>query len=454
MSNRYAVILAAGQGTRMKSNLPKVLHTVCGKSMINHVIDQVQLAGFDQTTVVVGHNGEDVKQAVGNSSEFVWQKEQLGTGHAVKQAAPLLAGKEGTTLVISADTPMISAATMQALSDHHEHSGAKVTVLTARVDDATGLGRIIRDSETGDVQRIVEHKDASLKERGISEINTATYCFDNEALFSALEEVKNNNAQSEYYLPDVLEILRNRGERVAAWETYDGAEAMGVNDRLALSQAEKVMQKRINEAWMKQGVTMIDPDQTYIAADVQLSADILLEPGTVIRGNTAIGEGCTIGPHTEITDSQIGMSTNIKQSVVTNSQIGNDVNIGPFAHIRPETVVHDEVKLGNFVEVKKSTVGERSKANHLSYIGDSHIGQDVNVGCGAITVNYDGKNKHLTTVEDGAFIGCNANLVAPVTVGKGAFVAAGSTITEDVPASALAVARNRQTNKESYMDKK
>lgn len=454
MDNRYAIVLAAGKGTRMKSKKPKVLHAVGGKPMVSHVVEQVQAAGFEQTAVVIGHEGEQVQQALGNEVDVVWQTERLGTGHAVKQAEPLLGNKKGVTLVISADTPMISAVTMQALSDHHEHSGAAVTVLTARVEDPTGLGRVIRDTRTGDVEKIVEHKDATPKERGISEINTATYCIDNEALFSALEEVTNDNAQQEYYLPDVIEILKTRGEKVSAWETPDASEALGVNDRVALADAEKVMQRRINEYWMKQGVTFVDPDYTYVSADAELSPDTTLYPGTILRGQTVVGEGCVIGPHSDISDSAIAGFTTINQSTVSLSAIGEHVHIGPFAHIRPETNIANGAKVGNFVEIKKSNIGKDSKANHLSYIGDADVGEDVNLGCGAITVNYDGKEKHLTTIEDGSFIGCNANLIAPVTVGKNSFVAAGSTITENVPGEALSIARSRQSNKEGYMKDK
>ncbi|AXF56587.1 bifunctional UDP-N-acetylglucosamine diphosphorylase/glucosamine-1-phosphate N-acetyltransferase GlmU [Salicibibacter kimchii] len=454
MDNRYAIVLAAGKGTRMKSKRPKVLHTVGGKPMVSHVVEQVQAAGFEQIAVVIGHEGEQVQQALGNDVDVVWQAERLGTGHAVQQAEPLLGKKKGVTLVISADTPMISAVTMQALSDHHELSGAAATVLTARVDDPTGLGRVIRDTRSGDVEKIVEHKDATAKERGISEINTATYCIDNEALFSALHEVTNDNAQQEYYLPDVIEILKAQGEKVSAWETPDASEALGINDRVALSAAEKAMQKRINEYWMKQGVTFVDPDHTYVSADTELSPDTTLYPGTMLRGRTVVGEGCFIGPHSDISDCSIADFTTIKQSTVSSSAIGEQVQIGPFAHIRPETNIANGAKVGNFVEIKQSNIGKDSKANHLSYIGDADVGEDVNLGCGAITVNYDGKEKHLTTIEDGAFIGCNANLVAPVTVGKHSFVAAGSTITENVPGEALSIARSRQSNKEGYLKEK
>ncbi|MBU8908428.1 bifunctional UDP-N-acetylglucosamine diphosphorylase/glucosamine-1-phosphate N-acetyltransferase GlmU [Desertibacillus haloalkaliphilus] len=453
MSNRFAVILAAGQGTRMKSKLYKVLHPVCGKPMIQHVVDQVSGVGLEKIVTIIGHGADAVKDQLGNQVTYALQNEQLGTGHAVMQAEAELAEEKGVTIVVCGDTPLITSETMEALMEHHEHTQAKVTILTANASDPTGYGRIVRNAE-GAVERIVEHKDATEHEREISEINTGTYCFDNASLFAALKQVGNDNVQGEYYLPDVIEILQRQGEVVSAYQTDTFSETLGVNDRVALSQAEQVMKQRINERLMRAGVTIVDPDHTYVSSDAQIGQDTVLLPGTVIQGETVIGDDCTIGPHTEIIDSTVGDRTKLKQSVIHQSQIGNDVNVGPFAHIRPSSEIHDEVKIGNFVEVKKSVFGNRSKASHLSYIGDANVGEDVNLGCGSITVNYDGENKHLTTIEDGAFIGCNTNLVAPVTVGKQAYVAAGSTITNDVPGQALSIARARQTNKEGYVTKK
>lgn len=450
MSNRYAVILAAGQGTRMKSRLYKVLHTVCGKPMVQHVVDQVSSVGVDETVVVVGHGAESVKEVVGPEVEYVLQAEQLGTGHAVMQAEDLLMGKIGTTIVVCGDTPLITNETMEDLINFHENEQAKVTILTAVADDPTGYGRIVRD-ENGNVERIVEHKDASQFERSITEINTGTYCFDNAALFAALKQVGNDNVQGEYYLPDVIEILKAENKLIKAYQTTNFEETIGVNDRVALSNAQKIMQERINNMHMRNGVTLIDPLNTYIDSEVVIGSDTIIYPGTMLSGKTTIGYGCHIGPQTEITNSLVGNQTMIKQSCVSDSEIGNGVNIGPFAHIRPLSKIGDSVKIGNFVEVKKATLGKGSKASHLSYIGDAQIGSNVNLGCGSITVNYDGENKHLTKVEDGAFIGCNANLIAPVTVGKGAYVAAGSTVTEDVPGDSLAIARARQTTKVNYI---
>ncbi|WFA92259.1 bifunctional UDP-N-acetylglucosamine diphosphorylase/glucosamine-1-phosphate N-acetyltransferase GlmU [Bacillus subtilis] len=450
MDKRFAVVLAAGQGTRMKSKLYKVLHPVCGKPMVEHVVDEALKLSLSKLVTIVGHGAEEVKKQLGDKSEYALQAEQLGTAHAVKQAQPFLADEKGVTIVICGDTPLLTAETMEQMLKEHTQREAKATILTAVAEDPTGYGRIIR-SENGAVQKIVEHKDASEEERLVTEINTGTYCFDNEALFRAIDLVSNDNAQGEYYLPDVIEILKNEGETVAAYQTGNFQETLGVNDRVALSQAEQFMKERINKRHMQNGVTLIDPMNTYISPDAVIGSDTVIYPGTVIKGEVQIGEDTIIGPYTEIMNSAIGSRTVIKQSVVNHSKVGNDVNIGPFAHIRPDSVIGNEVKIGNFVEIKKTQFGDRSKASHLSYVGDAEVGTDVNLGCGSITVNYDGKNKYLTKIEDGAFIGCNSNLVAPVTVGEGAYVAAGSTVTEDVPGKALAIARARQVNKDDYV---
>ncbi|UQZ48144.1 bifunctional UDP-N-acetylglucosamine diphosphorylase/glucosamine-1-phosphate N-acetyltransferase GlmU [Bacillus sp. PK3-037] len=450
MDKRFAVVLAAGQGTRMKSKLYKVLHPVCGKPMVEHVVDEALKLSLTKLVTIVGHGAEEVKKQLGDKSEYALQAEQLGTAHAVKQAQPFLADEKGVTIVICGDTPLLTAETMEAMLKEHTQKEAKATILTAVAEDPTGYGRIIR-GESGAVQKIVEHKDASEEERLVTEINTGTYCFDNEALFRAIDQVSNDNVQGEYYLPDVIEILKNEGETVAAYQTGNFQETLGVNDRVALSQAELYMKERINKRHMQNGVTLIDPMNTYISPEAVIGSDTVIYPGTVIKGEVQIGEDTIIGPHTEIMNSSIGSRTVIKQSVVNHSKVGNDVNIGPFAHIRPDSVIGNEVKIGNFVEIKKTQFGDRSKASHLSYVGDAEVGTDVNLGCGSITVNYDGKNKYLTKIEDGAFIGCNSNLVAPVTVGEGAYVAAGSTVTEDVPGKALAIARARQVNKDDYV---
>lgn len=452
MSHRYAIILAAGKGTRMKSNLYKVLHPVCGKPMIRHILDQINPIGLDRIVTVITPDGDAVKAELGEKVDYAIQKEQLGTAHAAMQAAEYLEGLKGTTIVLCGDTPLITGETVSQLLKSHEQAGAAATVLTSIASNPKGYGRVIRNDE-GHVVDIVEDKDATEEQKKINEINTGVFCFDNEKLFDVLKKVDNNNVQNEFYLPTTLSILQEQGEIVAAYQADVFEETLGVNDRLALSKAEVIMKKRINEALMLSGVTIQDPLNTYISADAVIGKDTVILPGTVISGNTEIGEGCIIGPHTELENVKVGNQTNIKQSVVEDSEIGNNVKIGPFAHIRPQSEIGDKAKIGNFVEIKKSIVGEGSKASHLSYVGDAEIGRDVNLSCGMITVNYDGKNKYLTKVEDGAFVGCNVNLIAPVTVGKEAFVAAGSTITDNVEADALAIARARQTNKPNYANK-
>lgn len=452
MSNVFAVILAAGQGTRMKSKLYKVLHPVCGKPMVQHVVDHIQTLDVNRIVTVVGHGAEKVQQQLGDKSEYVLQAEQLGTAHAVQQAEAILGNEEGTTLVVCGDTPLIRPETMQALFEHHQATNAKATILTAIAENPTGYGRILRGNN-GQVEQIVEQKDASAEQQLVREINTGTYCFDNKLLFETLKLVKNDNAQGEYYLPDVIEILQKQGDIVEAYVTDDFEETLGVNDRVALSQAETLMRTRINEKHMRNGVTIIHPETTHISADAVIGRDTVIQPGSMIEGTTVIGEDCIIGPNTQIIDSRVGDRTTIHSSVVRESAIAEDTAIGPFAHIRPLSDIGSHVKIGNFVEVKKSKLDHGSKVSHLSYIGDAEIGSNVNIGCGSITVNYDGKNKFKTIIEDDVFVGCNTNLVAPVKVGKGSFIAAGSTITKEVPEDALAIARARQENKPNYVSK-
>lgn len=452
MTNIFAVILAAGQGTRMKSKLYKVLHPVCGKPMVEHVVDNIQSLNVSRIVTIVGHGAEKVKEQLGDKSEYVLQAEQLGTAHAVRQAEAILGSLEGTTLVVCGDTPLIRPETLESLFEHHQKQNAKATILTAIAENPTGYGRVIRDAN-GQVAQIVEQKDASPDQLLVKEINTGTYCFDNKALFEALKLVKNENAQSEYYLPDVIEILQQQGEIVSAFSCDNFDETLGVNDRVALSQAEEIMRARINEMHMRNGVTIINPLTTHISADAVIGRDTIIKPGVIIEGNTVIGEDCIIGPNSNIVSSRIGDRTTVQNSVVTNSIVGEDTSVGPFAHLRPDSELGNHVKIGNFVEVKKSTLGDNSKVSHLSYIGDAEVGSNVNIGCGSITVNYDGKNKHKTIIEDNVFVGCNSNLVAPVKLGAGSFIAAGSTITKEVPEDALAIARARQENKLDYAKK-
>ncbi|EOD1961953.1 bifunctional UDP-N-acetylglucosamine diphosphorylase/glucosamine-1-phosphate N-acetyltransferase GlmU [Listeria monocytogenes] len=449
MSKRYAVVLAAGQGTRMKSKLYKVLHPVCGKPMVEHVVDQISTLNVDKVVTIVGHGAEKVQEHLAGKSEFVKQEEQLGTAHAVLQAKAELAGKDGVTLVVYGDTPLIEASTMEALLKYHHEKRAKATILTTVIEDPTGYGRIIRD-DLGIVEKIVEHKDATEKEQRISEINTGTYCFDNKALFEALENVSNDNVQGEYYLPDVIKILKDSDEVVAAYRMESFEESLGVNDRIALAEASRLMQRRINENHMRNGVTLVNPENTYIDIDVKIGQDTVIEPGVMLRGETVIGDDCVVTSGSEIVNSVIGERVHVRTSSIFESKVGDDVQIGPYAHLRPESDIHDHVKIGNYVETKKAVVGEGTKLPHFIYMGDAEIGKNVNVGCGSIAVNYDGKNKAKTIIGDNVFVGCNSNLIAPVKVGDRAFIAAGSTITKDVPDDALGIARAKQDNKLGY----
>lgn len=452
MSNRMAIVLAAGKGTRMKSSLYKVLHPVCGLPMVEHVIRSVKQSGVEQIVTIVGHGAEKVQEVLGDSSEYALQAEQLGTGHAVLQAKDLLASQEGTTLVICGDTPLLTGETLQQLFETHETTGAKATILTAVAEDSTGYGRIVR-SANSEVAKIVEQKDASEAELEIKEINTGTYVFDNQALFVALASVKNDNAQGEYYLPDVIELFKADGDIVSAHIMDDMDEAIGVNDRVALSQAQQTMMRRINLMHMRNGVTFGNADSTYIEPDVVIGNDTVIETGVQLKGQTTIGSNCFIGMNSEIIDSQIADNVKITQSVIEHSSVGELSDIGPFAHLRPNSVLGQHVHIGNFVEVKNSNIGDETKAGHLAYIGDADLGKDINVGCGTIFVNYNGKSKARSVIGDQAFIGSNANIVAPVNVGDKAFIAAGSTIINDIPEEALAISRSEQKNVPNYWEK-
>ena len=453
MLDFITVILAAGKGTRMKSKLPKVLHRAAGKPMLQHVIDAADAAGARRNIVVTGFGGETVRRAIGDSVEYVEQKEQLGTGHAVLQTEPLLGGEHGTIMVLCGDTPLLTAELLARFHEEHIHAGAKASVLTAIMPNAKGYGRVVR-RDNGEVLKIVEHKDATEEERQIHEVNAGIYCFDAQALFSALAKVTNENAQGEYYLPDVLEILRKKGEKIFAATADDYEETLGVNSRAQLAASEKILRRRKNEALMAEGVTLMDPDTTYVDVDVIVGRDTVIYPGTWLEGATVIGEGCEIGPDSRFQDVKIGAHVTAHFCYAHECEIADGATLGPYVHLRPATKIAAHVKIGNFVEVKNSVVGEGTKLPHLSYIGDSDIGAGVNMGCGTITVNYDGRQKFRTKVGDGAFVGCNSNLVAPVSVGDGAYIGAGSTITKDIPAGDLAIARAHQKNITGWADKR
>ncbi|MBM7617642.1 bifunctional UDP-N-acetylglucosamine pyrophosphorylase/glucosamine-1-phosphate N-acetyltransferase [Weissella uvarum] len=447
--DRYIIILAAGKGTRMKSDMPKVLHQVGGKAMVELVLDASEALHPQKIVTVVGHGAEQVSTVIGDRSAVVEQKEQLGTGHAILMAEDELGDKDGMTLIASGDAPLFTVDTLNHLFEYHATSGNAVTVLTAKAPDPTGYGRIVRD-ELGNVVRIVEQKDATPAEQAIHEVNTGVYVFDNKLLFSSLHEVTNDNAQGEYYLPDTLEILRTQGYTVGAYTMEDFDESMGVNDRVALSKANAVLRERVNKQHMQNGVTLIDPQTTYIDTDVQIGRDTVIEPNVVLKGHTVIGANVHLTSGTQIVDSVVDDGAQIDASHLEEAHVGPKATVGPFAHLRPKADLREEAHAGNFVEVKNATLGARSKMGHLSYLGDATVGEDVNIGAGTIFVNYDGVDKHHSNVGDRSFIGSNTKIISPVNIGDEAVTAAGSTITDDIPAHAMGIARSRQTTKPDF----
>ncbi|NMA01110.1 MAG: bifunctional UDP-N-acetylglucosamine diphosphorylase/glucosamine-1-phosphate N-acetyltransferase GlmU [Clostridia bacterium] len=439
-----AIILAAGQGTRMKSKLPKVLHKIAGEAMLNHVLNALDEAQIEQKIIVLGHQAERIEEDLPKGIEIAYQREQLGTGHAVMQAREIIAEKVENVLVVCGDTPLLKGATLAGLLNNHVREKWAVTVLTGIVEDATGYGRIIRDREG--VKAIVEEKDATLEEKQIKEINTGAYCFNKDFLVKALSKLTTDNSQGEYYLTDLIKIAVSEGKAVGAYVLEDFNEALGINNRLQLAQADREFRKRILENLMLEGVTILSPETTYIDAQVTIGQDTIIHPFTYLEGKTIIGQDCILGPHTRIIDSKIGNKVQVENSVIKESTVDDDTNIGPFAYLRPGSVLGKKVKIGDFVEIKKSVIGDGSKVPHLSYVGDAQVGKGVNIGCGTITCNYDGEKKYTTIIQDKAFIGSNTNLVAPVIVEEGAYIGAGSTITKDVPKGSLAIARGKQIN--------
>ena len=449
---KYVVVLAAGKGTRMKSKLYKVLHKVCGKTMVEHVVDAAQGVNPAEIVTIVGTGAGDVEKVLADKSKFAFQEKQLGTGDAVMTAREELGDKDGATLVVTGDTPLFTTDTFNELFKYHAEKGNAATVLTAKAPNPFGYGRIIRDDQ-GNVLRIVEQKDGKPEELKVKEINTGVFCFDNKKLFEALKHVNNDNAQGEYYLTDVLEILRNSGERVGAYKMPDFSESLGVNDRIALAQATKTMQRRINEAHMRNGVSFVDPDTAYIDADVKIGNDTVIEGNVVIKGNTEIGSDCYITNGSRIIDSKIGNGVTITSSTIEEAEMDDNTDIGPNSHLRPKAIIRKGAHIGNFVEIKKAEIGENTKVGHLTYVGDATLGKDINIGCGTIFSNYDGVKKLHTNVGDHSFIGAGSTLIAPINVADHAFIAADSTITKDVNKYDMAIARGRQVNKPDYWHK-
>ncbi len=445
MKSLAAVILAAGKGTRMKSRIPKVLHPLAGLPMIHYPIELARSLGADPIVVVVGYAAQSVQQALdGYGLRFVVQDPQLGTGHALGFARVLLEEGVKDLLILSGDVPLLTEETLRAMvSCHRSHRGA-LTLLCGRMEDPTGYGRILRDGK-GRVVRIVEEKDATDEERAIQEVNAGVYCAKARPLFRALEGLSRDNVQGEYYLTDAVEILASEG--VETYETSNPEEFLGINDRMELAHAEEVLQWRLRRHWMREGVTLRDPDSVYLDWRAVIGRDTVLGPNVEVRGGSRIGENCRIEAGCVLEDVELEDEVTVRPwCVIQGSRVEAGSTIGPFAHIRPGSRIGPSARIGNFVEVKNSRVGRGTKAAHLSYLGDAEVGEDVNIGAGTITCNYDGRFKHRTVIEDEVFVGSDTQLVAPVRVGRGALIGAGSTITKDVPAEALAVARARQVN--------
>ncbi|MBI5642097.1 MAG: bifunctional UDP-N-acetylglucosamine diphosphorylase/glucosamine-1-phosphate N-acetyltransferase GlmU [Deltaproteobacteria bacterium] len=458
MKNIAAIVLAAGKGTRMKSNIPKVLHRVAGKPMLFYPLSLLSGLKPGKVVVVVGHGAQDVKAAFkSNKISYALQKEQLGTGHAVLIASKALAGFKGDVLILSGDVPLISKDTINAFLKMHRGNGRKkpvVSLITTILEDPRGYGRVVRDS-SGAVTRIVEDKDCSVLQKRINEVNSGIYLIKSDFLKENIKKLGKENAQGEYYLPDLIQMATSQGHRVVGLTHMEPDEVMGINNRIELARANALMRRRISDAHMLGGITIIDPDTTYIDHGVTIGVDTTIYPGVHLRGDTGIGANCIIEEGVRIEASRIGDNSIVKSHTLIESTVaGNDVQIGPFARLRPGNDIKDKVRIGNFVEVKKTVIGKGSKANHLAYLGDSVIGDDVNIGAGTITCNYDGVNKYQTTIEDGAFIGSDSQLVAPVRVGKGAYVGSGSTVTKDVPPDALVITRARERVIEGWAKKK
>lgn len=444
------VVLAAGLGTRMRSAITKALHPLAGAPLVRHTLATARSVDPERIVVVLGHQADRVREACeGFGTEFVLQREQLGTGHAVRQASDAIADADGPVLILCADTPLLSHETLRDLVASHVKTRAVVTLLSAKMTDPYGYGRVVR-SRSG-VKAVVEEKDATREQKRIREVNSGVYCFEKQFLLSALEKIGKNNAQGEYYLPDTIALARRKRLKISVVTCENTMEIMGINTRADLSHAELVIRERTNRKWMLAGVTMLYPASISIGGDVLLGCDVTIYPNVILEGTTTIGEGTTICQGSRIANSIIGKNVLVQDhSVVNESTVADGASVGPFAHLRPGTVVGERARIGNFVEVKKSLIGEGSKANHLSYLGDTTVGKNVNIGAGVITCNYDGYEKHRTVIEDNVFVGSDAQLVAPVTVGRGALIAAGATITKNVPPDALGISRAKQENREGF----
>lgn len=441
-----AIVLAAGHGTRMKSERPKVLHEILGKPMLRWAIDSLSSAGASKIVSVLGYKSEEVRPFVVDDTDIVIQENMAGTGDAVRCAEGALEGIEGSVLVTYGDCPLITPNTLKALVNLRESKNLACAILTMELDDPFGYGRIIRD-DIDHIVKNIEQKDATPEQSLIKECNTGFYCFDVKELFSALSKIDNNNAQGEYYLTDVIEVFTNNGKQVESLKLEDVDEALGVNDRLQLSNATKILQNRINTQHMLNGVTLWSPETTFIGPDVKIDQDVEIYPQVILTGMTSIGNGTVIGANSRLENVKVGSNCIVDETIGIDSIIENSANCGPRCYLRPGAHVCEGAKAGTCVEIKKATIGKGSKVPHLSYIGDCEIGEGVNLGAGTITCNYDGQNKHKTKIGNDTFVGSSTMLVAPVELGKNVLVAAGSVITDDVPDDTLAFGRARQTNK-------
>jgi len=449
------IVMAAGKGTRMKSKLPKVLHEVAGEAMLSHVINSAKRLEANKIITIIGYQANQIMDYYGDSLNVTWieQKEQLGTGHAVMQAIPELENYKGDVLILSGDVPLLSVETMKNLIDQHRNSNAKATILTTVLENPFGYGRIIKD-ENGNVLKIVEEKDSSNDEKAVREINSGTYCFDWESLNKYIKELNPSNSQKEYYLTDVIKLFVDNQISVKSYQVNNPDEVLGINDRITLSYVSKKIRKNINNQLMLSGVTILDPDTTYIDSNVKIGQDSIIYPNTVIEGKTIIGDDCVIGPNTQISNSIIGNNVKIVFASVFDSKIANKTSIGPYSRIREHSDVGENCKIGNFVELKKTVFEQDVKASHLSYLGDAEIGEKTNVGAGTITCNYDGKRKHKTIMGSNVFVGSNSTLVAPIKLESNTYVAAGSVITETVPKYSLGIGRGKQKNIENWVIKR
>lgn len=442
------LILAAGKGTRMKSDMPKVIHKVNGVPMITKIIDTLSGLNPEENILILGHKKEEVLKVVGENCDYVLQTEQLGTGHAVIQAKEKLEDYDGDVMILCGDTPLLRESTLKSLYEYHKESGAVTTILTSIYENPFGYGRIVK--EDGLVKAIVEEKEASEEIKKIKEVNAGVYCFNSKELFKALDKIDNNNEKGEYYLTDVIGIQVSENKKVQSFILEDKMEILGVNSKVELAQAGKVLRDRKNRELMEEGVILIDPETTYVEESVKVGRDTVLYPGVVLQGKTVIGENCEIIGNSRIIDSVLGNNIRVESSVIEESILEDGVTMGPFAHIRPKSLLKEKVHIGNFVEVKKSTLEKGVKAGHLTYLGDAQVGENTNIGAGTITCNYDGVNKFKTVIGKDAFIGSDSMLVAPVNIGEKALIGAGSVITKDVPSNSLAVSRSKQIIKTDW----